>query len=463
PIVEVIRNRQSASQESGLEKAYEGEGELVNSKEFDRLDSQEAKEKIADYMEKHNIGKRKVNYKLRDWLISRQRYWGVPIPVIYCPNCGQLPVPDEQLPVLLPEAVEFLPTGQSPLAYIEEFTSVRCPRCNKAAKRETDTMDTFVDSSWYFLRYVSPQEEEKPFTRGDVNCWLPVDQYIGGVEHAILHLMYSRFINKFIADLGLIDFDEPFARLFTQGMIVCKGAKMSKSKGNVVSPDYIIDKYGADTMRLYILFIGPPDKDAEWQDEGLQGAWRFVNRVLRLLDILNTYKEGGGGKETPDEYNLLQKMYLTIKEVTNDLEGNFQFNTAVSKIMELVNQTYKSLAEGEIGGKVLKRVVETIFKLLAPFTPHISEEANVFLGYDRSIFRGKWPEFEPRYLKQKEIKIAVLVNGRVKGHLMIKTEWPQTEVKEKALAMEKVKEILKTKTLKDVIYVEGRLVNAVVV
>ena len=460
-IVEVIRKQKTENRSQKTEEAYEGEGVLVNSGQFNDLDSQEAKQRIADYMEKNGIGKRATNYRLRDWLISRQRYWGVPIPIIYCSDCGQVPVPEKDLPVLLPETVKFLPTGQSPLNFIKEFTQTRCPGCGKAARRETDTMDTFVDSSWYFLRYISPHQDKVAFEREHVNYWLPVDQYIGGIEHAIMHLMYARFVNKFFYDVGLVNFSEPFRALFTQGMIVKDGAKMSKSKNNVVSPDYIIDKYGADTMRLYILFMGPPHKDAEWQDEGLQGAWRFINRVLRLLDILKDYKDTEETEPNKIELSLLKKMHSTIKEVTHDLEGNFQFNTAISKIMELVNQTYKSLEESLVSKQVFKEVVNKVFLLLAPFVPHISEEANSLLGYKQSIFKRKWPEFEPQYLQEEEVEIAVLVNGKVRAHLKINVNWSKQEIEKRALSLEKIKNTLKGSQPKKIVYVEKRIVNIV--
>jgi len=460
PIVEVIRAPQK-KEEAPLEEVYEGEGVLVNSGEFSGLNSQEAKEKIADFMEKNDIGKRKVNYKLRDWLISRQRYWGTPIPIVYCDKCGEVPVPEEQLPVLLPEKVEFLPTGQSPLTYVEEFIKTRCPRCGGSALRETDTMDTFVDSSWYYLRYISPKEEKSPFVSEDVNYWLPVDQYIGGVEHAILHLMYARFINKFFYDLGLINFKEPFRRLFTQGMIVKDGAKMSKSKGNVVSPDYIIDTYGADTMRLYILFIGPPQKDAEWHDEGLLGCSRFIARVLRLLDLLSQYKKNNVDKDNPHQKLLLRKMHHTIKEVTQDLEGNFQFNTAISKIMELVNHIYKSLDTGQISKELFRQAIDTVFLLLAPFTPHISEEANKILGNSGSIFHRNWPSYDPKYLEQEEVEIAILIDGKLRAHLKIDTQWSEKKVVEEALSLEKVKNYLKGAPPKKTFYIKNKVLNLV--
>ena len=370
PIEVVIDNPKERLDASKMQCAYVEDGIMVNSMQFNGLANRAAMEKIADWMEKEKIGERSVHFRLRDWLISRQRYWGAPIPIIYCDTCGEQAVPEKDLPVLLPEDVAFKPTWQSPLKDSAEFINTKCPKCGSPAKRETDTMDTFVDSSWYFLRYISPKEAKKPFDTNRVNKWLPVDQYIGGVEHAILHLLYSRFVTKVLYDLKYVGFSEPFAALFTQGMIVKNGAKMSKSKGNTVAPDYIIDKYGADVMRLYILFMGPPEKDAEWQDEGLQGAWRFIQRALRLLDMLSECREmRKEGELNNYEKELLRKIHSTIKEVTLDLEGDFQFNTAISRIMELVNQTYKSLNEGALRKEIFKQAVDTVFLLLSPLPP----------------------------------------------------------------------------------------------
>jgi leucyl-tRNA synthetase len=456
PIVEVVHGKDAVA-----DKVYEGEGIMVNSGEFNGLTNKQAQEKIALYMESKKIGLRKVNYKLRDWLISRQRYWGAPIPIIYCDTCGEVTVPEKDLPVYLPDNVEFMPTGQSPLTYVEEFKNVKCPKCGKAARRETDTCDTFVDSSWYYLRYISPKENNVPFVKDDIKNWLPVDQYIGGVEHAILHLMYSRFIYKALIDIGAVttDYPEPFKRLFTQGMIVKDGFKMSKSKGNVVAPDYIIDKYGADGMRLYILFMGPPEKDAEWQDEGLQGTWRFMTRAVRLADMLKDYS--GSDEPQAADKELLFKIHSTIKEVTEDLEGNFQFNTAISRIMELVNHTYKSLNESAVSKPVFKQAVETIFKLLAPFTPHLSEEINEYLGSNISIFKQAWPKCNAAHLVQNAIEIAVLINGKVRDKLVVSPKLSQDEVAQKALSLEKIAAHFSGRSPKKIIFVPGRIINLV--
>jgi len=460
PVIEVIHDP-SLPQTVELNEAFTGEGILVNSGKFNGLGAAEAKEAIADAMQEKDVGKRRVNYKLRDWLISRQRYWGAPIPVIYCEKCGEVAVPEKDLPVMLPENIEFLPTGQSPLTYCDEFKNVICPECGGKAVRETDTMDTFVDSSWYYLRYISPDRPDLPFVSEEVNRWLPVDQYIGGVEHAILHLMYSRFINKFLYDQKLVDFKEPFKRLFTQGMILKDGAKMSKSKGNVVAPDYILEKYGADTMRLYMLFIGPPERDAEWQDEGLMGCWRFLNRVMRLLDMLEKY-QAQAETASDQEQGLLRKVHSAIKEVTEDLEGNFQFNTAISQIMELVNYIYKAVDKKAVSRPVFREAVESVFLLLAPFTPHLCEEAYQALGHKDSIFRTLWPRYKDEYLKEETIELPVLLNGKLRERINIRTDWSKDEIEKRVLALDKVKDLLQGKTLQKIIYVKGKIFNIVV-
>lgn len=478
-VKQVIFNADVGNSEGASEEVYEGQGELINSEDFNGVDSKEAKEKIGSFMEEKGIGKREVNYKLRDWLISRQRYWGAPIPIVYCDKCGIVPVSEENLPVKLPEDVEFKPTGESPLHDIKDFLNTTCPRCGEEATRETDTMDTFVDSSWYYLRYVSPDKQDGPFCSDTVNHWLPVDQYIGGVEHAILHLMYSRFITKFLYDSGFVSFKEPFARLFTQGMIVKEGAKMSKSKGNVVSPDYIIDKYGADTMRLYILFMGPPEKDAEWQDEGLLGCNRFLKRCLRLIDMVypvrtpssmksrsarsnGVYDKKQASKNSKAEKKLMHRMHSTIKEVTEDLNKGFQFNTAISRIMELVNEIYKVYqGKDPVSSAAFNKAVETVFLLLTPFIPHFSEEIWEKLGKEGSASEYKWPEYQDKWLVQEESEIAVIIKGKVKAHLTVPSDISSKEVEEKVLALDKVKDILGEKPPKKVIYVPNRIVNIV--
>ncbi len=462
PVIPVIEPIENQEQKDGV---YEGEGRLIHSLSYTGLTSSKAKEKIAEQMERQGIGRKTVHYKLRDWLISRQRYWGAPIPIVHCNQCGLVPVAEKDLPVLLPENVEFRPTGESPLTYVKAFLETVCPKCGGSAKREPETMDTFVDSSWYYLRYISPRATEHAFISEDVNRWLPVDQYIGGVEHAILHLMYSRFINKFLYDLKLINFKEPFARLFTQGMIVKDGFKMSKSKGNVVAPDYIIDRYGVDTMRLYILFMGPPEKDAEWNDEGLKGAWRFLNRALRLVTMVKNFKHTTIDSEgyTLSEKELLSKLHSTIKKVTDDLEGSFQFNTAISRVMELVNELYRFIQEPEakIRGELFLQGIQTVFLLLAPFVPHVAEEAWKELGGSGSIFTRMWPQYDPGFILQSHVEIAVIINGKVRGHCLIDTAWAESQIQACVLSDDKIQSLLAGKTPKRIIYVKEKLVNIV--
>ena len=461
----IVPSPQSSSPRGEREKgegAYVDAGVLVNSGAFTGVPSEDAKEKIADFMERNGIGKKKVQYRLRDWLISRQRYWGAPIPILYCGRCGTLPVPEKDLPVLLPENVEFKPTGVSPLKDHPKFQRVSCPRCKGPARREPDTMDTFVDSSWYFLRYITPKDDQRAFVPGDVNRWLPVDQYIGGVEHAILHLLYSRFITKVLYDLKLISFNEPFARLFTQGMIIKNGAKMSKSKGNVVSPDELIRRYGADTVRLYTLFMGPPEKDAEWQDQGVEGAYRFLGRLWRLV---TEGEKAGGGKgegEMLRAEEIRYQLHRTIRKVSDDLEGDFHFNTAVSACMEFLNSLYRFRPELEAEKKIFRQSLETLVLLLAPFVPHLAEELWSRLGHSRSVFRESWPVYDAGALQREEEEIVVQVSGRVRGRLKVPADISEKDLEAEALRDPKVREWLDEKQVKKVIIVPHRLVNVVV-
>jgi len=463
PIEVVIDNPSDHLEADKMTEAYEDEGILTASAQFDGEKNIDAMESIADHMEKENIGCRTIHYKLRDWLISRQRYWGAPIPIIHCDKCGIVPVPEDQLPVLLPEGVEFRPTGESPLKDAPDFVKTDCPACAAPARREIDTMDTFVDSSWYYLRYISPRLEEKAFDTQDVNKWLPVDQYIGGVEHAILHLLYSRFVTKVLCDMGMVDFDEPFKRLFTQGMIIKDGAKMSKSKGNVVSPDKLIKKYGADTVRLYTLFIGPPEKDAEWSDRGVEGAYRFLKRVWNLLDVLDS-APGSGGDEKAQE-DLLRKMHHTIKKVTEDIDEGFHFNTAISAIMELVNQVYAGLSEKGKGcyeKKCLEKVLKNMILLLAPFVPHIAEEMREKMGEKTNTFRCDWPVFREDMLQTDTIVVPVQINGKLRGTVEIPRDLDQEKIKDIVLGDKKIAEWLNGKAIRKWVILSNKLVNIVV-
>ncbi len=450
PITVVIDNPEAPLDAASMKEAYVGEGVMANSAQFNGIPSGVAMEKIADFFEEKKYGKRAVQYKLRDWLISRQSYWGAPIPLVYCGKCGTVPVPEKDLPVLLPKDVEFRPTGESPLKFAKDFVNAKCPKCGGSATRETDTMDTFVDSSWYYLRYITPHTDTKPFETDIVNKWLPVDQYIGGVEHAILHLLYSRFITKFLNDIGWTGFDEPFRNLFTQGMITKNGVKMSKSKGNTVNPDELIAKYGADTIRLYTLFIGPPEKDAEWSDRGVEGAYRFLGRVWRLVEKVAA--SGSTGKVDPA---LKRKIHQTIKKVTEDLDGGFHFNTAISAIMELVNQAYTSQAD-------LKEAVESIVMLLSPFVPHVAEEMWQSLGKQASIFRCAWPEYDKSAIVEQVITIPIQVNGRLRSKVEVPFDISADELKRIVLADPKVGTWLQGKPARDVIVVPKKLVNVLV-
>jgi len=472
PITVVIDDPRKALDPKTMTEAYVLEGVMVNSGQFDGIRSEEAINKIADFFEKNKFGKRSVQYKLRDWLISRQRYWGAPIPIVYCAKCGLVTVPEKDLPVLLPDNVEFRPTGESPLKFSKEFVNTKCPKCGGSATRETDTMDTFVDSSWYFLRYISPHMADKPFDSNLVNKWLPVDQYIGGIEHAILHLLYSRFMTKFFHDIGIISFDEPFKNLFTQGMIIKDGAKMSKSKGNVVSPDKLIEDYGADTVRLYTLFIGPPEKDAEWSDRGVEGSYRFLGRVWRLVEKNNSSKNSSkpsdaGSKKNPTKAieDLKRKTHQTIKKVTEDLDGGFHFNTAISSIMELVNETYDCIAklsDDESGMDEVRESIESVVILLSPFVPHIAEEMWQSLGKQNSIFKSKWPQYDKSAIVEKVITIPIQINGKLRSKIEVPFDMDKEALEKAVLSDERVKGWISGKKIKDFILIPRKLVNVVI-
>ena len=469
PIKVVIQPEGKELKPEEMEKAYEEPGIMVNSGPFTGVKSEEGIKKVIDWLEEKGIGKRSVQYKLRDWLISRQRYWGAPIPVVYCEKCGIVPVPEDQLPVVLPKDVEFLPTGQSPLQFHEEFKKTKCPVCGGPATREVDTMDTFVDSSWYYLRYVNPRDDEKPFDPEDVNYWLPVDQYIGGVEHAVLHLLYSRFITKVLHDLGYLDFEEPFTNLFTQGMIYKDGAKMSKSKGNVVSPDEMIEKYGADTLRMYILFMAPPEKDAEWSNAGIEGVHRFVkklwNTFQRILPIVKDVKIEKVSVKTPKERELRRKLHAMIKKITEDIEGGFKFNTAISGLMELLNHLVdylNTVPESEWNKHLLREIAEKMVLILSPFAPHMAEELWQDMGMKGLVVEQSWPSYDPEALKVEEVEIAVQINGKIRDRVMIPVDADEETVRKLILERERVKRYLNGKEPKKFFYVKGRLVNIVV-
>jgi len=441
-------------------------GVMINSDQFNGLNNEEGIQKIIQFIEENRIGSRTINYRLRDWLISRQRYWGTPIPVIYCEKCGTVPVPEKDLPVLLPTDVRFSGKGESPLTTSESFKNVKCPQCGGDGKRETDTMDTFVDSSWYFLRYTDPNNETEVFDKEKVSYWMDVDQYIGGVEHAILHLLYARFFTKFLYDIGLSSVDEPFKNLLTQGMVLKDGAKMSKSKGNVVSPEEIINKYGADTARLFILFAAPPERDLEWSDTGVEGSYRFLNRVWRIVSELKDILDNSNTYDVENEYDkaLNYVAHNTIKRVTEDIRERFNFNTAISAIMELVNEVYKykEIDKSKVNKGLLKFSLETILVLLAPFVPHITEELWSQIGYNESIHEHPWPQYDEKALIKDEIEIVIQVNGKVREKIMVNKNLSKKELEDLAISNERIKGFLEGKKIVKIISVPSKLINIVV-
>ena len=449
--------------------AYEEkEGMLVNSGEFTGMEMHKAMSAIMDKAEAEGFGKRRVNYRLRDWLISRQRYWGAPIPIIYCPHCGEVLVPEDQLPVRLPEDVSFTAGAKSPLATSEEFVHCKCPKCGADATRETDTMDTFLCSSWYYLRYTDAHNDKMPFDKKLNNYWGPVDQYIGGIEHAILHLLYSRFFVKVLRDAGLVDYDEPFSNLLTQGMVIKDGAKMSKSLGNVVSPEEILSKYGADTARLFILFAAPPERELEWSDQGVEGSFRFLNRIWRIVQAFETVLEQkvteyDHSNLTEADKDLRRVLHSSIKKVTNDIETRFNFNTAISTMMELVNAlyAYKEAAKEPNAGLVYEAISDLI-KMMSPFVPHITEELwRGAIDPNSSVHEQSWPECDEEALKVDNVEIVLQVNGKVRGRLTVPAEATKEELEKIAMADANVQAHIGDATVRKVICVPGRLVNIV--
>ena len=486
-----------------MSEAFTEDGVLANSGPFTGMTSEQAREAIAQYLEEKGLGKKAINYRLRDWGISRQRYWGAPIPIIYCPEHGTVPVPEKDLPVVLPQDVKLTGLGTSPLAHVPEFVNTRCPKCGKPAKRETDTMDTFVESSWYFERFCSPREDKAMFDREEVEYWMPVDQYIGGIEHAILHLLYSRFYTRVLRDFGLVDFPEPFTNLLTQGMVVkethfcsrdgflfpeevgedlkCKKCgspvqvgrteKMSKSKKNVVEPDALVQKYGADTVRLFCLFASPPEKDLEWSEQGVDGASRFLNRIWRLVgDWAENLKMAEWPRnewDLPEELRALRrKTHTTIKKVTEDIENRFHFNTAISAVMELVNLLYpveeKRNEPHPYTAGVMREAVETVVVLLSPFVPHFCEELWEVLGHADSIAKVSWPRYDGEAIKDEEVLMVIQVNGKLRSRITVGAHASEEEIKEAVLADQRIEEILQGKKVKKVILVPKKLVNLVV-
>ena len=467
PIRQVIKNDDVSEVDESLASAFAGDGFMINSGEFNGLSVAEGQQKIIAYMETHNIGQAAVNFRLRDWLISRQRYWGAPIPMIYCPQCGQVPVPFKDLPVLLPEDVNFKITGESPLNYVESFYKTNCPLCNGEARRETDTMDTFVCSSWYFDRFCSPDCKEMPFEPDQANYWMPVDQYIGGVEHAILHLMYARFFTKFLYDIKMLDCQEPFSNLLTQGMVLKEGAKMSKSKGNVISPEEIIGQYGADTARLFILFASPPERDLEWSDQGVEGCYRFLNRVWRLVQDYRHYFHEDPAEIKPDSFNpidkeLYYKVHATIKKVSADIEERFNFNTAISAIMELCNQLNSYREAPDKNAALIKLAIENLLILLSPFSPHICEELWEMTGHTESVHHQPWPQYDPQALILDEVEMVIQISGKVKERINVPLNTPREDLEQIALNNSKIIALTEGRKIIKIIVVPNKLINIVI-
>ena len=468
----VIQPPDEALSADSMAAAYTEEGVLVNSGQFDGMKNLDAIQQITEYLTGQGIGKSTVNYRLRDWGVSRQRYWGNPVPMIHCDACGTVPVPYDDLPVILPEDIEFSAQGGNPLFNVPEFLNVDCPQCGRSARRETDTMDTFVDSSWYYMRYSCPDYDGGPLDKERVSYWMNVDQYVGGIEHAILHLLYSRFFTKVLRDLELVDFDEPFDKLLTQGMVIKDGRKMSKSFGNVVDPDEQIKQFGADATRLFILFASPPEKDLEWSDQAAEGSSRFLNRMWRMVynalpDIGNVTVDGiEQAPLSKAAKNLRRMTHATIKRVTEDIE-RIHFNTAISALMELVNAVYAfempaDDAERAVAVQVLREAIEAAIRLSSPFVPHIAEELWSILGHAGSIFKEAWLHYDAEAVKAEEILIVVQINGKVRSRITVDADASDDVIKETALADQRIRELTDGKTLRKVIVVPKKLVNIVV-
>jgi leucyl-tRNA synthetase len=431
----------------------EEEGVLVDSGEFAGLSADEAKRKIVEWLREQGRGAPAISYRLRDWSFSRQRYWGCPIPIIYCGDCGVVPVPESDLPVPLPEVDDYRPKGKPPLASNEAWMNVACPRCGKPARREADTMDTFVDSSWYFLRYCDPQNDQAPFDRRIVDYWMPIDQYIGGIEHATGHLLYSRFFVKAMNDWDLLGVREPFQRLFHQGFVRQGGTKMSKSKGNVTGPDELVDKYGADAVRTYILFMGPADQDMEWTESGVEGVSRFLRKLWRVVnEVVEQAPDGDGARES----ELARTAHRTIARVTDDIDRRFQFNTPIAAVMELVNAI--SAASSDPAARF---AAETAVTLIQPYAPHVAEELWERLGHER-LWEQPWPEADPALLKRDTFELVIQVNGKVRDRIEVPADEPEAELVARAKASPKVQALLDGKQIRKEIVVPGKLVNLVV-
>jgi leucyl-tRNA synthetase len=449
-------------EEISYEGVFEGDGILVDSGDFTGLYSEEARKRMTAFVERNGIGKGAILYRLKDWGISRQRYWGTPIPIIKCERCGLVPVPYEDLPVMLPENIEIKGIG-NPLERCEEFVNTTCPKCKGRAKRETDTMDTFFDSSWYFLRYTSPHEKDMPFSLEKASYWMPVDIYIGGVEHAILHLIYSRFFTKFLRDIGLVREKEPFPKLLTQGMVTLGGSAMSKSKGNIVDPDDMIEKYGADTLRLFILFAAPPDKDLEWSDKGIEGCYRFVNRVWKLItenwEVVKDFKVESFDEDSEEA---VRKTHQLIKKITENLEKRIHLNTAISSMMEFTNYLYQkkdSLMGTSSGKGALREAFKALVKLLSPFTPHICEELWEIMGEKEILSVSEWPQWNEELAREEMTVVVVQINGRVKGRITVPVGSTEEEVTEEVMKDQKISSYLSQKRIVKKVWVQDKILS----
>ncbi len=461
PMIPVVSATGEDVQAADMTEAYVEPGKLINSGAYTGMDNVAAMEAIVEALGEKEAGRKTVNYRLRDWLISRQRFWGAPIPIVYCDHCGTVAVPEDQLPVRLPEDVDFKPTGESPLNDAPDFVHTTCPKCGGPARRETDTMDTFVCSSWYFMRYTDAQNTTLPFAKDKADKWLPVDQYIGGVEHAILHLLYARFFTKVLKDRGLVSAEEPFKNLLTQGMVLKDGAKMSKSKGNIVSPEDIMRTYGADTARLFILFAAPPERDLEWNDSAVEGCYRFLGRVYRFVQRYLAASEGGG--EPAREKELRYLAHTSLARITEDIDQRFNFNTAVSAIMELVNGLYAAMdAYDDKRSPAIDEATDILVHVLAPFVPHLAEELWAALGHEASVHLETWPQYDESALVQDEVEMVVQINGKVREHITVDVALSREEVAEQALADERVQALIAGKTVRKTIVVPKKLINFVV-
>ncbi|MCX7956838.1 MAG: class I tRNA ligase family protein, partial [Endomicrobia bacterium] len=460
PIKEVIKPQQGNT--TLPDSAYELDGIMVNSGEFSELISQEGRKKITEYLEEKKLGRKKIYYKLKDWLISRQRYWGTPIPIIYCDNCGVLPLREEDLPVILPKNISITGVGDSPLKYVESWVNTSCYKCGSKAKRETDTMDTFVDSSWYYARYCDPINTIVPFDTETASYWLPVDQYIGGIEHACMHLIYSRFWHKFMYDLRLVKTEEPFLNLLTQGMVTLGGSAMSKSKGNIVEPGEIIDKYGADTTRVFILFAAPPQKQLEWSFAGVEGCWRFLGRFERLVE--KAFIQGSQYQIlNKEEYNEQKKHIMSeyqkfLRGINIDIEKDYQFNTAIAKLMEITNLLY---SYPYIGDDVSKRILKETIIVLALFAPHLAEELWHKIGGIGSVRVASFPQYDESLVLEDKVEIPVQVNGKLKTLIKVKKDLDDEKLKEILLNDKKVLELISKSTILKWIIIKNKLVNIV--